>query len=95
MQVSGDTVKAPFLVLTTKLKELDLKCLPLPWDSIDEKTLQTQLKLGQSLMEALIRWGTAPPEEADTMNPKIEQDVRNHFVKVPFQLFFPCIVFSQ
>uniref|UniRef100_A0A915Q480 RRM domain-containing protein n=1 Tax=Setaria digitata TaxID=48799 RepID=A0A915Q480_9BILA len=73
--------KAPQVVLSLRLKEFDLKCVPIKWDRMDVKTYEKQLQLGEAVFEALVQWHAIAGGKTDVTVSKLVQDVRNQIVK--------------
>ncbi|KAM3720661.1 DNA (cytosine-5)-methyltransferase [Dirofilaria immitis] len=74
------STKTPYINLSLRLKEFDLKCIPI-WHKMDNETYEKQFKLGEAVFAALVEWDSAPVEQTHAVISKLKQDVRNQVVK--------------
>ncbi|MCP9260418.1 hypothetical protein DINM_003769 [Dirofilaria immitis] len=70
------STKTPYINLSLRLKEFDLKCIPI-WHKMDNETYEKQFKLGEAVFAALVEWDSAPVEQTHAVISKLKQDVRN------------------
>lgn len=82
--------KTPSVILSLRLQQFDLKCIPMEWNEMNEEIYEKQFKLGEAVFEALIQWNNTCNNEVHMLaSSKLKQDVRNQIVKViSFFLFF-------
>ncbi|VDO71486.1 unnamed protein product, partial [Onchocerca flexuosa] len=75
------TDASPYVILSLRLKELDFKCVPMTWDTMDKELYEKQFKLGEAVFAALVEWDSAPAQKTHAIVSKLKQDIRNYIVK--------------
>uniref|UniRef100_A0A8R1TNG5 Uncharacterized protein n=1 Tax=Onchocerca volvulus TaxID=6282 RepID=A0A8R1TNG5_ONCVO len=75
------TKSSPYVILSLRLKELDFKCVPMNWETMDKEMYEKQFKLGEAVFAALVEWDGASVQQTHEIISKLKQDIRNYIVK--------------